>query len=155
MPVKDEDLKIIGQFTNLRKLNLSSTQITGATLGELKNLKALRKLSLSGTAVNPADLVVLRELPELSALYLWNTGVSEQDFPALKKQLPRVHLESGYKGDTVVAQLNAAIIEGEAQVFRTFTKVSIPSSPQKTASPLTKPACSAPKPFCRAGSAAK
>jgi uncharacterized membrane protein len=125
MPVKDEDLKIIGQFTNLRKLNLSSTQITGATLGELKNLKALRKLSLSGTAVNPADLVVLRELPELSALYLWNTGVSEQDFPALKKQLPRVHLESGYKGDTVVAQLNAAIIEGEAQVFRTFTKVKL------------------------------
>ncbi|MFM9950955.1 MAG: DUF2231 domain-containing protein, partial [Saprospiraceae bacterium] len=49
MPVKDEDLKIIGQFTNLRKLNLSSTQITGATLGELKKLKALRKLSLSGT----------------------------------------------------------------------------------------------------------
>ena len=125
MPVKGEDLKIIGQFTNLRKLNLSSTQITGAALGELKNLKALRKLSLSGTAVNPADLAVLRELPELSALYLWNTGVSEQDFPALKKQLPRVHLESGFKGDTVVAKLNAAIIEGEEQVFRTFTKVKL------------------------------
>lgn len=125
MPVKDEDLKIIGQFTNLRKLNLSSTQITGATLGELKKLKALRKLSLSGTAVKPADLAALRELPELSALYLWNTGVSEQDFPDLKKQLPRVHLESGFKGDTVVAQLNAAIIEGEEQVFRTFTKVKL------------------------------
>jgi len=125
MPVKDEDLKTIGQFTNLRKLNLSSTQITGATLGELKNLKALRKLSLSGTSVKAADLALLRELPALSFLYLWNTGVSEQDFQELKKQLPQVHLESGFKGDTVVAQLNAAIIEGEAQVFTTFTKVKL------------------------------
>lgn len=125
MPVKDEDLKIISQFTNLRKLNLSSTQITGATLGELKKLKALRKLSLSGTAVKPLHLAALRELPELSALYLWNTGVSEQDFPDLKKQLPQVHLESGFKGDTVVAQLNAAIIEGEEQVFTAFTKVKL------------------------------
>jgi len=125
MPVKDEDLKTISQFTNLRKLNLSATQITGATLSELKNLKALRKLSLSGTAVKPSDLAALRVLPELSALYLWNTGVSEDDFPELQKQLPRVRLESGFKGDTVVAQLNAAIIEGEAQVFTTFTKVKL------------------------------
>ncbi|MFM9946491.1 MAG: chitobiase/beta-hexosaminidase C-terminal domain-containing protein, partial [Saprospiraceae bacterium] len=64
-------------------------------------------------------------LPELSALYLWNTGVSEQDFPDLKKQLPQVHLESGFKGDTVVAQLNSAIIEGEEQVFTAFTKVKL------------------------------
>lgn len=125
MPVKDEDLKIIAQFTNLRKLNLSATQITGATLGELRNLKALRKLSLSGTGVKPANLAALRGLPELSALYLWNTGVSEADFPELKKQLPQVHLESGFKGDTVVARLNAAIIEGEDQVFTAFTKVKL------------------------------
>ncbi len=125
MPVQDADLKTIARFTNLRKLNLSATHITGATLSELKNLKALRKLSLSGTAVKAADLKVLAQLPELAALYLWNTGVSEQDFPALQKQLPQVHLESGFKGDTVVAKLNAPIIEGEVQVFTGFTRVKL------------------------------
>ncbi|NUO00018.1 MAG: hypothetical protein HUU01_05315 [Saprospiraceae bacterium] len=125
MPVKDEDLKAIGQFTNLRKLNLSSTQITGAALGELKKLKALRKLSLSGTAVKPADLTALKELPELSVVYLWNTGVDEAAFPELQKQLPGIRLESGFKGDTIVAKLNAAIIESEDQVFTAFTKVKL------------------------------
>jgi hypothetical protein len=32
MPVKDEDLKTISQFTQLRKLNLSFTNITGVRL---------------------------------------------------------------------------------------------------------------------------
>ena len=116
MPIKDEDLKAIAVFSNLRKLNLSATQITGATLGELKTLRALRKLSLSGTAVKAADLEVLQALPQLSALYLWNTALSDADFEALKRKLPRVYLESGFKGDTVVAKLNAAVIEGEEEV---------------------------------------
>jgi uncharacterized membrane protein len=125
MPVKDEDLKSIAILTNLRKLNLSFTQITGSTLGELKNLKLLRKLSLSGTGVKVADLAVLSALPDLSALYLWNTGVNDQDFTVLQKSLPHVRIEAGFKGDSVVAKLNAAVIEGDEQLFTTSTKVKL------------------------------
>lgn len=125
MPVKDEDLATIALFSNLRKLNLSGTQITGATLGALKPLQALRKLSLSGTAVKAADLEVLQALPNLSALYVWNTAVSDAEFETLKQKLPKVHLESGFKGDTIVAKLNAAVIEGEEQLFTTQTKVKL------------------------------
>ena len=39
MPVKDEDLKLIAQFGNLRKLLLNFTDITGSTLGELAKLR--------------------------------------------------------------------------------------------------------------------
>ena len=53
MPVKDEDLKTISQFSQLRKLNLSFTNITGATINELNGLKELKQLSLSGTAIKP------------------------------------------------------------------------------------------------------
>src|SRR6185312_10240494 len=56
MPVTDADLKLIGQFSNLRKLNLSFTDIKGTTLQELSGLKELKELSLSGTAVNAAQL---------------------------------------------------------------------------------------------------
>ncbi len=125
MPVQDADLPTIATFPNLRKLNLSFTQITGATLGELKKLKALRQLSLSGTAVKAADIEVLRELPDLSVVQLWNTGIAEAEFAGLQQRMPNVHLESGYSGANVVAKLNTALIESDAQVFTHTTRVKL------------------------------
>ncbi len=125
MPVQDADLKAIGVFPNLSKLNLAFTQISGAGLGELSSLKSLKSLSLSGTSVKITDLEVLRNLPQLSDLYLWNTGLTETDFQALQQQLPRVHIESGFKAEGVVAKLNAPIIEGDQQVFNDYTKVHL------------------------------
>ncbi|MCC6413496.1 MAG: chitobiase/beta-hexosaminidase C-terminal domain-containing protein [Saprospiraceae bacterium] len=125
MPLKDEDLKSVAIFPNLRQLNLAFTQITGSTLGELKSLKSLQSLSLSGTSVKASDLTVLGDLPELSVVYLWNTSVSEQDIPALKQRFPRVHFEYGFKGEGIVAKLNAPIIEGGEQVFSSSTKVGL------------------------------
>jgi hypothetical protein len=49
MPVKDEDLKVIAGFENLRRLNLNFTDITEGGLRYLKNLKHLKNVSLFGT----------------------------------------------------------------------------------------------------------
>ncbi len=125
MPLKDDDLKFIAIFPNLRKLNLAFTQITGATLGLLKSLKSLQSLSLSGTSVKVDNLKVLSELPSLSALYIWNTSLSEEDITSLQQQFPGIQIESGFKGAGIVAKLNAPIIEGEAQVFTHTTKVKL------------------------------
>ena len=122
MPVQDADLKTIGAFTSLRKLNLNATQITGATLGELKNLQSLHQLSLSETAVKAADLQALGQLPNLQVLYLWNTGVAEQEIPDIQQKLPGIRLEYGFTGKDVTGKLNAAVIEGDEDVFKDSTK---------------------------------
>lgn len=123
MPITDEDLRVIAGFPNLRKLTLSFTPITGATLGELKNLKHLKKLSLSSTKINAAALMVLKDFPALNALYLWNSALSADELAALKASLPKTNIETGYSGDTVIAKLNAPILEGEEQIFTTSAKV--------------------------------
>ena len=126
MPVKDEDLKTIAGFGNLRKLNLSFTQITGATLGELKTLKELRQLSLSGTTVKKEHLELLKDLPHLSSLQVWNTAISVNDLAYLKTKLPKIAIESGFRGDTVVAKLSAPILQNdEVQVFQQDTKIEL------------------------------
>jgi uncharacterized membrane protein len=126
MPVKDADLKTIAGFTNLRKLNLSFTQITGATLGELKNLKELRQLSLSGTPVKKADVEILKDLPHLASLQIWNTAISVNDLADLKAKLPKITIGSGFRGDTIVARLNAPILENdEVHVFQKDTKIEL------------------------------
>jgi uncharacterized membrane protein/Leucine-rich repeat (LRR) protein len=152
MPVTDGDLKQIALFKNLRKLNLSFTDITGATLSELSKLTDLRQLSVSGTKVKAANLGSLRNMKKLSSLYIWNTDISENEMVQLKKSFTSTIIETGFNGDTIIARLNAPIIEGEKQLFTANSQVKIKhyikgvtirytmdgSEPDSTLSPIYK-----------------
>jgi uncharacterized membrane protein/mono/diheme cytochrome c family protein len=116
MPAGDEDLKNMAMFANLRRLNLSFTQITGSGLKHLINLKELRQLSLSGTNIQADQLRVLAALPKLTHLYLWNTAVPPQELQSAAQYFKNVTIETGFKGDTVVLKLNAPVIENEEQI---------------------------------------
>ena len=117
MPVTDEDIKIIGQFKNLRRLNLNFTPIKGNTLSELKNLVFLKSLSLSGTTVNTAQLRDLSSLPKLRTVYLWNTPVASNDIQQLYQQNKNIIYHAGFKGDTVILKLTPPILQNEEQVI--------------------------------------
>jgi hypothetical protein len=126
MPIRDEDLKIIAGFENLRKLNLSFTQITGAGLIELRRLKHLKQLSLSGTGVKSTDVEPLKGMPSLKELQLWNTGVTANDWQGLRKKLPGIDLEMGFNGDSVTARLSMpTLVNDEIQVFQQNTRVRL------------------------------
>ncbi|MPR36343.1 FN3 associated domain-containing protein [Salmonirosea aquatica] len=125
MPVKDEDLKLIAQFTNLRKLLLNFTDITGGTLGELNKLPHLRQLSLTGTPVNVAQLRTLKNAPALNSLYVWNTDVKPEEFIQLRKELKGITFESGYRSDTVVLKLNPPQIVTKDQILSGDTVIQL------------------------------
>jgi len=117
MPLKDEDLKIISEFTQLRKLNLSFTGITGKMLDELKKLKELRHLSLSGNQLAAAELKKLSALPQLSKLFVWSSGLKEEDIKQLKKENNSLAIETGFYGDTLTLKLTPPILENEEQII--------------------------------------
>ena len=117
MPVTDDDLTTIAQFVNLRKLNLSFTNIRGSGLGALKSLTLLQQLSLSGTGVNAASLGGLATLSKLSQLYIWSTPAQIQPLAALQKQLKNTAIQTGFNGDSIKMKLNAPIVENEEQVI--------------------------------------
>lgn len=117
MPVKDEDLKLIAQFTNLRKLLLNFTNITGGTLAELNKLPHLRQLSLTGTPVQAAQVRALKKAPALKTLYVWNTGVKPEEFTQLRKDMVGISFESGYRSDTVVLKLNPPQVVTKDQIL--------------------------------------
>ena len=119
MPVKDEDLKVISSFSNLRRLNLNFSEITGSTLDELKKLPLLKSVSLSGTAVQPAQLTALTQLPKLHAVYLWNTSIVNNALQPLEAKNKNIVYQTGFTGDTVVLKLNPPIVENEEQIFNT------------------------------------
>ncbi len=125
MPVKDEDLKILGEFTNLRKLNLNSTAITGNTISELKKLVNLKSLSLSGTAIKAPQLVELASMPKLRSVFLWNTDIAAVDIKKLVEQNKNISYQSGFKGDTVILKLTPPVMENEEQIIATSTPVKL------------------------------
>ncbi|RTL57441.1 MAG: hypothetical protein EKK37_15475 [Sphingobacteriales bacterium] len=119
MPVKDEALKTISQFANLRKLNLSFSAITGKTINELLKLKELKHLSLSGTAVKFNDVSPLSSLKKLTHLDLWNTNVKDDEIKTLLATNKSLIIETGYKGDTDRIKLTAPLLENETVVIDT------------------------------------
>lgn len=56
MPLQEEDLKKLSQFSNLEKLNLKNTGIQGTHVDALMGLTSLRSLSLVGNPIVPSTL---------------------------------------------------------------------------------------------------
>ncbi|MDB5250274.1 MAG: hypothetical protein JWQ40_4668 [Segetibacter sp.] len=116
MPVKDEDLKIIAGFQNVRILNLNYSAITGSTLGELKKLPLLKSLSVTGTSVNPKQVAVLQEFPKLRSVFAWNTGVTAASIAGISKQ-SKIRFETGYNGDTIIMKLTPPVVLNEEKII--------------------------------------
>lgn len=109
MPVKDDDIKIISGFSNLRTLNLNYSAVSGSTLGELKKLPFLKSLSLTGTSVNQKQLSVLKDFPKLRSVFIWNTGIAKASLNEINKQ-GKIRFETGFNGDTVVLKLTPPVV---------------------------------------------
>jgi Planctomycete cytochrome C len=117
MPVRDNDLEIIGQFTSLRNLNLSFSNITGRGLSSLTKLNHLKNISLTNTPVKKSDIQEIAPLKELRNLYLWNTNVSLADAEELKKRYPALAIQTGVRTDTMFLKINPPTLLTEAQVI--------------------------------------
>ncbi len=117
MPVKEEDLGIIAQFTSLRKLNLNFSTVPGKSLAGLKQLHYLAHLSLSGTTVKQQDIAPLVNFPGLQTVFLWNAPISATEMAGIRKKNTDIHFETGFSNDTVQLKLNAPVLETEARII--------------------------------------
>lgn len=91
----DELVVAAAACPRLVRLWLDHTAITGANLGQLQTLANLKYLNLTGTGVGAADIGKLKGLPKLATLYLYQTKVGRGDWVGLKRDFPRVTLDSG------------------------------------------------------------
>ena len=129
MPVKDDELSIINQFTNLEKLNLNNTDITSKGAEQLVNLKNLKEISLSGTAVTAEAVEKIASLPAISAVFIWNTKIDTVQLASLHAKFKKLYIEAGFIDDgKFKAELSQPMIETPAGVFDTarFVKMKHP-----------------------------
>lgn len=117
MPLRDEDVRIIARFKNLKRLNLSFTDITAAGLGTLQELPQLEQLSVSGTRLTGKDLTSLKTMGRLNTLYAWNTRTTDAERAGIQQALGKTLIQWGFAGDTILMKLNAPIVENDAQII--------------------------------------
>ncbi len=119
LPVKDEDLKIISQFENLRRLDLNFSDITDNGLKSLTLLKHLQSLSLSGTKITYNGLKEnLSALKKLRNVSIWNTAMSAQEVISLQGDFKSILFIEGYNNngkDTL--KLNPPQVKNNTLVF--------------------------------------
>jgi uncharacterized membrane protein len=127
LPVRDEDLKTIGRFVNLRRLELNFSDITDAGLRELTVLKQLKTLSISGTKITYKGLTeAIPAFSKLRTVTLWNTALSAQDFSGLRQAYAAIDFVggSGYEGQDTL-KLNPPQVNNSTLVFRDSVDVRL------------------------------
>ena len=120
MPIRDEDLKDIGKFENLRKLNLNFTDIMGNGLKELATLKHLKNLSLSGTKINYQDFRhQILAFKNLNTLTVWNTGLKESEIQQLQKENKHIQFIAGFIDDgSNPIKINPPQLKNNSNIFK-------------------------------------
>ncbi|MBK9509138.1 MAG: chitobiase/beta-hexosaminidase C-terminal domain-containing protein [Cytophagaceae bacterium] len=85
MPVGDEVFDILAKFSNLEKVTLNQTNISGKGIEKLRNCKNLNHLALSNTKISLNELSKLLPLKSLKELYLWETKITSSEAQNLQK----------------------------------------------------------------------
>ncbi|SFC09889.1 FN3 associated domain-containing protein [Spirosoma endophyticum] len=119
LPVKDADLRYVGQLENLQKLDINFTDITGKGLSELTPLKQLQSLALSGTKTTYADLrSQIGGFKNLKTLALWETELTDNEIQQLKKANPNIQFLAGFDGDkSEPIRLNIPQVKNSSTIF--------------------------------------
>jgi RNA polymerase sigma factor (sigma-70 family) len=110
--IDDNGLTRLSGMTHLADLGLYNSRVTDAGLAQLKSLSGtLRTLSLGGTKVTDAGLKEINAFRNLWGLYLDNTNITDAGLEHLKEMpsLERIHLTDTRVTDAGVAALRKAL----------------------------------------------
>ncbi|MDO4570006.1 MAG: hypothetical protein Q4D38_06475 [Planctomycetia bacterium] len=105
--VSDNGIKLLGECTNMRKMNLRGNYIGGDALEACKNMPNLNLLIVSETFVDDSGVAHLENLTKLETLDLWNTLISDAAAESIAKitSLKKLSVVGTQISDAGVAQI--------------------------------------------------
>ena len=125
MPVKDDDLALIKQMTNLRELNLNYTDVTSKGLEQLMGLQKLQEIALSGTAIDRTSLEKIAALPSIKSVYIWNTRIDSMQVAAVRNKFKKVNIETEFVDNGTIIALSPPMIQNSTGIFDKDTQIVI------------------------------
>lgn len=94
-PVTGDELSVITEMKNIRKIDLRNSAISDQFLTRLNVLEQLEYLNLVGTNISDQGIATLEKVKNLKYIYCWNTKVTEAGVIAFQKKRPDVFVHIG------------------------------------------------------------
>lgn len=81
--LSSEDMKLLGQLSNMAKLNVQENNISDAGMGYLQGLKKIEYLNIYQNPLTDKSIPAIQQLPALKKINLWQTQLSKKGIAGL------------------------------------------------------------------------
>lgn len=125
MPLKEADLSVLSEFTNLEELRLNFTDLEDDQLKFLLPLKSLKILALSGNPISETQIDELAKLNQIRELYFWQPDWDSLSRKKLQTKLPDTKIAFGFDAGAVTYALNAPVVEVDTVIFKDSSVVRL------------------------------
>ena len=125
MPLTKEDIKIITQFTKLKKLNLNYTKINIEALSEIKKMEQLETLSICGVEVNESSFEKFLNGAKFSNINVWSNNISTKQLQALNTKYPKLTIIIGDNLENDFIKLSSPTIDQDSSIIPKHLDIKI------------------------------
>ncbi len=125
MPLGSNEIQILNEFTNLKKLYINSTGISSKDLALLKPLKHLKVLSIANNQLTAEALLTLENFKSLEYLYTWESGINTSEIQNWAKKYPNFNIITGYNASQdVPIKINPPYSDIKKRILKKGEKIS-------------------------------
>jgi hypothetical protein len=117
MPLKKEDIDIVLQFSNLKKVNLNSTGLEIGSLEKLKTLTKLQSVSISGIDFEAAEFDKFLDGAKFASVNVWSQKAGKKQLEKLITKYPDINIIVGDNLEDEVMKISNPTIAQDSTVF--------------------------------------
>lgn len=125
MPMKEEEMRSVEQFVNLRELNLNYTGLNIKSLAPLKKMTKLSSLSICGVDFNEATLHSFLQKLKINNLHIWSTTMPLATLQSIVAKYPNIHVTLGDNLENAVIKITPPIIDQDSSIISKYLDVKI------------------------------
>jgi len=117
MPLTKDDIDIVLQFSNLRKVNLNSTGLEIGSLERLKSLTKLKSVSISGIDFDETEFDKFLDGAKFTAVNVWSQKAGKKQLEKVIAKYPDIKIIVGDNLDDEVMKISNPTIAQDSTVF--------------------------------------
>jgi len=125
MPLTNEDLKIITQFSNLQQINLNYTKLDIASLGALKSMPNLKSVSICGVEFDEVSLNKFLDQAKYNSVNLWSKNFNKKVVEKMVLKYPAVKIIAGDNMDDVLIKISSPIVEQDSSIISNHLDIKL------------------------------
>lgn len=125
MPLTQEDVDIILQFSNLQKINLNSTGLDIGSLERLKTLTKLKSVSISGIDFNETEFDKFLDGAKFSSVNVWSQKAGKKQLEKVIAKYPGINIIVGDNLEDEIMKISNPTIMQDSSIFSSHLTVKL------------------------------